>query len=150
MPVQALACDCLSGTINLIGEHIDYDGGFVLPAAIDKQVYLCVSRNSLREFRFRSEGFSETGRISFDDLYAGKLSATDWWVYAAGVIRLLEEDGWPLDGGLDMSFVSTIPVGAGMSSSAALTEVALYGGGALSAVAGDRSAHGSSGAACGA
>ncbi len=120
--LRVFACP---GRINLIGEHIDYNGGHVLPAAVDKSIYLVISPNDKKSFRFFSTAFKGVDEISIDDLYKSELDKDKWWIYPAGVIRLISEDKWPLNHGYDLSFTSTIPVGSGMSSSAALTEVAV-------------------------
>ena len=51
------------GRINLIGEHVDYNGGHVFPAAIDRAVYLCVSENTSGRFRFHDAGFQASGEL---------------------------------------------------------------------------------------
>jgi len=114
------------GRINLIGEHIDYNGGHVLPAAIDKAIYLALSPNKDGVFRFHSTAFSGIVELTKDQLFKRELHHVDWWIYTAGVLRVMFENGWPVDHGFDMSFLSTIPVGSGLSSSAAMCEVCIY------------------------
>ena len=114
------------GRINLIGEHIDYNGGHVLPASIDKAIYLCITKNNDRLFRFHSTAFSGVVDVPLDTLFTQELHHGDWWIYTAGVVRLMFEKGWPADHGFDLTFLSTIPVGSGMSSSAAMCEVCIY------------------------
>ncbi|MBN1499036.1 MAG: galactokinase [Spirochaetes bacterium] len=121
--LRVFACP---GRINLIGEHIDYNGGHVLPAAVDKSIYLVITPNDRKSFRFFSTAFGNVNEISINDLYKTSPANNNWWIYPAGVIRTLAEDEWPLEHGYDMSFASTIPVGSGMSSSAALTEVVVF------------------------
>lgn len=111
------------GRINLIGEHIDYNGGRVLPAAIDREIHLCVSPNKRDSFRFASLDFNGIGEIPLGDLRTIGVPHDEWWLYPYGAIRLMDEK-W--DAGFDFSYYSTIPVGAGVSSSAAITTVTLF------------------------
>lgn len=111
------------GRINLIGEHVDYNGGHVLPAAIDRAVYLCVSKNAHKRFRFNDAGFDATGELPLS-LFGVGAEVSRVWLYPAGALALMRDD-W--DEGLDLSYLSSIPPGAGVSSSAAITTVTLYG-----------------------
>jgi galactokinase len=108
------------GRVNLIGDHTDYNDGFVLPMAIDLE---CVVRAEPREtVRVRSrdaEGEFDLPR----DGSAEPRDVEGWGRYAAGVVRALAERGRP-SVGMDATVSSTVPVGAGLSSSAAL-EVSL-------------------------
>lgn len=106
------------GRINVIGEHIDYNDGFVLPAAIDK--YICFAINK------RSD--SDICRMiahDFNDFYSFNLveeilkSSSIWANYLLGVADEIKKTGREL-GGLDLVFCGNIPIGAGLSSSAAL------------------------------
>jgi galactokinase len=98
------------GRVNLIGDHTDYNDGFVLPMAIDRQVWLAVGPREDLRVRAVSEGFDpaefEVGRI--------QRGGSGWGEYVKGVVR--EVGG----GGFDAALVSEVPVGAGLSSSAAL------------------------------
>jgi galactokinase len=105
------------GRINLIGEHTDYNEGFVLPAAIDRFVYVGVSGRDDDLVRIRS--------TSFDTHYKGRLSELSpsplgWPNNAIGVAALLIEDGRPLKG-FDLLVSGDLPMGAGLSSSAAFS-----------------------------
>jgi len=114
------------GRINIIGEHIDYNGGTVLPAAIDKHIYICVSRNNDGIIRFVSANHKEIGEVSLKNLYAPQTQSHaghTWWVYPYGACVV---SNIKFDYGLDFSFYSTLPVGAGMSSSASITVGTLY------------------------
>ncbi|MGQ9843167.1 MAG: galactokinase [Spirochaetota bacterium] len=114
------------GRINIIGEHIDYNGGTVLPAAIDKHIYICVSRNDDGIIRFVSANNKEIGEVSLNNLYTTQTQAHawhTWWVYPLGACILSHIE---FTSGFDISFYSTLPVGAGMSSSAAITVGTLY------------------------
>ncbi|MCD9856809.1 galactokinase [Epilithonimonas sp. JDS] len=107
------------GRINIIGEHIDYNNGFVLPAAIDKYICIAISKNEESE---KSHFFA----IDMDDHYtldhrqplkpSGDVS---WTNYLLGVINQIQERG-KIVGSVKLAFSSTIPIGAGLSSSAAL------------------------------
>ncbi len=104
------------GRVNLIGEHTDYNDGFVLPAAIDKAIYFAAAGNSLRKFRFFSLDYKESFEIAVDELSKTK---TPWANYLVGVAVQFQKKGLPLEG-LDCVFGGDIPLGAGLSSSAAL------------------------------
>ncbi|HNU90245.1 MAG TPA: galactokinase [Spirochaetota bacterium] len=110
------------GRINLIGEHVDYNGGHVFPAAIDRAVYLCVSENASGLFRFHDAGFQDSGELPLS-LFREGIEVPRVWLYPAGALAALRAD-W--DRGFDLSYLSTIPVGAGVSSSAAITTVTLF------------------------
>jgi galactokinase len=105
------------GRVNLIGEHTDYSGGLVLPVAVDRGVTLRW-RPDPDTIRLRSAEFPEAVVL---DLHGAPRSAlAGWGRYAAAVAELLREQGRPPTG-LDGIVSSTVPVGAGLSSSAALT-----------------------------
>ena len=101
--------------VNLIGEHTDYSGGLVLPVAVDLGTTLTWQPAAGGTIRLHSVAFEETVELSRD---AGPPEG--WGRYAAAVLQLLRERGMP-PAGLDGEIVSTVPIGAGMSSSAALT-----------------------------
>lgn len=119
------------GRINLIGEHTDYNEGFVLPAAIDYAVTVegaAVKEHSITAI---SDNFDE--RITFSLSHLGKSSAEGHWIdYVKGVCLAFEKAGHRLSGAR-LSISSRVPVGAGLSSSAAL-EVAVAA--ALAALSG--------------
>lgn len=105
------------GRINLIGEHTDYNDGFVLPAAIDKEMILAVGKNNTDSCRLFSMDYNES--ISFK-LVDFKPSAQHPWAnYIMGVVDQLQKGGYTLEG-FDCVFGGNIPIGAGLSSSAAL------------------------------
>jgi len=105
------------GRVNLIGEHTDYSGGLVLPVAVDRGVTV-LWRPDSRAIRLRSEEFPETIELEPDGTAQSTL--TGWVRFPAAVAELLREQGRPA-AGLDGAVSSTVPVGAGLSSSAALT-----------------------------
>jgi galactokinase len=105
------------GRVNLIGEHTDYSGGLVLPVAVDRGVTLRW-RPDADAIRLRSAAFAETVELALDGTPPPGLAG--WGRYAAAVAGLLGERGRP-EAGLDATVSSTLPIGAGLSSSAALT-----------------------------
>lgn len=107
------------GRVNLIGEHVDYAGGLCLPIALPHSTAAAVAPRTDGLIRLRSsDGEPWEGRL--DDIGPGR--PTGWAAYPAGVVWALREKGLlaPGFGGLDAVFVSAVPIGAGLSSSAAL------------------------------
>lgn len=105
------------GRINIIGEHIDYNDGFVLPAAINKYICFTISKNENSECTIVAKDIDETYRFNLND----NLKPIDkmWANYILGVLHQLKEKEIEMLG-FNMVFSSTIPMGAGLSSSAAL------------------------------
>lgn len=103
------------GRINLIGEHTDYNNGFVMPAAIDKHFLFAVAANNTNQFNIQAVDLHETISFSLDELKAGH----HWSNYLMGVIDGMARRGKKIEG-VDVLFTSNIPAGAGLSSSAAL------------------------------
>ena len=106
------------GRVNLIGEHTDYNDGFVLPFAINRTTSVAAAPRRDRTARVYS-AFGEGSMVSaeLDDLSAG--SVQGWAAYPLGVLWAFAEGGTPLPG-VDLYLDSDVPVGAGLSSSAAL------------------------------
>ena len=105
------------GRINLIGEHTDYNDGFVLPTAIDKRIYLEFSKNSSDNIcNVYSRDLQ--AHLQFD-LQEVKISSTGWHNYVLGVISEIQKKRKILNG-FDCIMHSDLPFGAGLSSSAAL------------------------------
>ena len=104
------------GRVNLIGEHTDYNEGFVLPAAIDKAIYLAVGPRSDQKLHFISADLNRTFEGSLTDI---KHSTESWANYLLGVVEQVQRET-DLPGGLNVVFGGTIPIGSGLSSSAAL------------------------------
>jgi galactokinase len=109
------------GRVNLIGEHTDYNEGFVFPAAIEFQTQIAIARRPDRRMIVTSENYGE--RVEFDLDHLPKTSRNHWSDYAVGVVGLLEHKlgGLP---GADLLLHGDVPQGAGLSSSASL-EVAV-------------------------
>lgn len=106
---------CSPGRVNLIGEHTDYNEGFVLPAAIDKAIYLAVGPRSDNELHFVAHDLNETHRGSLTTV-----TPTQTWAdYLLGVVAQFRLANQPIRG-FNCIFSGTIPMGAGLSSSAAL------------------------------
>ncbi len=107
------------GRINIIGEHTDYNGGLVMPAAIDRRCIVAAAPNRQRAINVVSRNLNAEARIDLDRL----APAGEWADYVAGVAASLINAGVPISG-CDVWIDSAVPIGAGVSSSAAL-EVAL-------------------------
>ncbi|MFW3587567.1 galactokinase [Vagococcus fluvialis] len=108
------------GRINLIGEHTDYNGGNVFPAAITIGTYGLVSKREDKSFNFYSDNFPNKGVISVELANLEFDAKDDWTNYPKGVIKFLKESGYEINHGLDVFFFGTIPNGAGLSSSASI------------------------------
>lgn len=108
------------GRINLIGEHIDYNGGLVFPCPITLGTYALVGKREDTKFNVYSLNFEDMGIIEFslDTLEYNK--AHDWANYLKGVIKYLIEDNHFIQHGLDILIYGNLPNGAGLSSSASL------------------------------
>ncbi|WP_183562797.1 galactokinase [Mucilaginibacter sp. SP1R1] len=111
------------GRVNLIGEHIDYNGGLVMPCAITFGTYLLTSPNEEGVFRFRSLNFDDKQDVPLQDGYEKK--GDNWFNFPIGVIDHFTKDGHELKG-LDMLFYGDIPIGSGLSSSASIEVVTAY------------------------
>ncbi|NUR26593.1 MAG: galactokinase [Catenulispora sp.] len=135
------------GRVNVIGEHTDYNDGFVLPMAIDRACYAAAAPRTDRVLRVYAAQLDQTVEVSLDALVgpgsaddARDASSTDmspladpavtgWAAYPVGVAWILQQAGFPVSGA-DLYLTSTVPVGSGLSSSAALecaTALALAG-----------------------
>ncbi|MBU1821018.1 MAG: galactokinase [Bacteroidetes bacterium] len=110
------------GRINLIGEHTDYNGGFVLPASVDKAVYFAISPLSDDRVQLQAVDLNDTYDFRLGDL---SRPGAEWPIYQLAVLDQLQKHGLKI-GGFQASFGSDVPVGAGMSSSAALECCLLY------------------------
>lgn len=108
------------GRVNLIGEHIDYNGGKVFPCALDFGTYAVVSKRDDKTFRVYSENFKNLGIIEFslDSLIYDKKD--DWANYPKGVIKTFLDAGFNINSGFDVLYFGNIPNGAGLSSSASI------------------------------
>lgn len=108
------------GRINLIGEHTDYNGGHVFPAAITLGTYGAARKRDDKTLRFYSANFDELGIIDvdLDNLVYDKKDS--WTNYPKGVIKFLKEAGHKIESGFELYVNGNIPNGSGLSSSASL------------------------------
>src|SRR5205085_3919698 len=105
------------GRVNLIGEHIDYNGGQVMPCAISLGTYLAIGRNKEKTLRFRCLNFPETADLHLQTSYSK--SGKEWFNYPLGVINQVLNNDLTISG-LDMLFYGNLPIAAGLSSSASV------------------------------
>ena len=111
------------GRVNLIGEHVDYNDGLVLPFAIDRSVIVAWARRDDDAVWVYSTDYSEHAR--FDLVNATHAAAGAWSNYVRGVAAIIRGAGYTI-GGIEFTLAGDVPVGAGLSSSAAI-EVAVAG-----------------------
>jgi len=103
--------------VNLIGEHTDYNQGFVLPGAVDKKMIVAIAPNGTDTIQLFANEYSESFSFSLSDITPQKKEG--WTSYMTGVIYFLQQRGCNVQG-VDVLIDGNVPVGAGMSSSAAL------------------------------
>jgi len=111
------------GRVNLIGEHIDYNGGHVMPCAISLGTYLAISKNKDKKLRFRCLNFPETADLHLQTSYTK--TGKEWFNYPLGVINQLLKEGHTISG-LDMLYYGDLPIAAGLSSSASIEVLTSY------------------------
>ncbi len=109
------------GRVNIIGEHTDYNGGYVLPIAIGKKIFAGAAASDNDTVTLRSGNLK--GEVVFD-LDAVE-SSGDWGDYPKGIVAKLLDKGYPVRG-FNAFFLSNLPIGAGVSSSAAMEVVVCY------------------------
>jgi galactokinase len=102
------------GRVNLIGEHTDYNGGFVLPGAIDKVIAIALKPNNIGIIRAFALDLNDSAEIKFEEKPSKK-----WACYIYGVVAEITRKGLKISG-FDCVFGGNVPLGAGLSSSAAL------------------------------
>lgn len=105
------------GRVNLIGEHLDYNGGYVFPYAIDLGTYACVRKRNDTKINIISTNIDEKACIDLRNLEFNK--EDDWANYPKGVMYMLKKEGYALNG-MDILISGNLPNGAGLSSSASL------------------------------
>lgn len=110
------------GRINLIGEHTDYNLGFVLPAAIDKAIYIAIGKRNDAEMHLTAADLDESFTVSISDLSKSNL---DWPNYIMGIVDQIKKLGFNI-GGFNAVIAGDVPLGAGLSSSAALECVSVF------------------------
>ena len=111
------------GRVNIIGEHTDYNEGFVLPAAIDKAIYIALAKRDDDIIKIYSNEFEEEHESQLNNLQPLK---QHWANYVLGVADQLQSRGYKIQG-FNMVFDGDIPIGAGMSSSAAVECATAFG-----------------------
>lgn len=129
------ACFRAPGRVNLIGEHLDYNDGLVLPIALRHSAYAAVAARDDEIVRVTSLQQAEPFEGRLDALGPGRV--TGWPAYAAGVVWAMREDGFRLPG-MDVLVDSEVPVGSGLSSSASLECSVALAAAYLSGTADDR------------
>lgn len=112
------------GRVNLIGEHIDYNGGFVFPGALTVGIFAAIALRDDSKIRMRSKNVAGEVVINLDEELKYK-KEDDWGNYPKGVIKALKDLGCEVQG-MDIVLYSNIPDGAGLSSSAALEVLMAY------------------------
>ena len=108
------------GRVNLIGEHTDYNDGYVFPVAIDKYIHIAVRERADRRIILHALDVNESSELSLDALRPIPRDAPTWSYYLIGVASLLQESGNEI-AGVDAVITGDVPIGAGLSSSAALS-----------------------------
>jgi len=120
---QPVAVVRAPGRVNLIGEHTDYNDGYVLPVAIDRSVMMAASPRQDRQVVLHALDFDQSTEFSLDDIQPDAQRA--WSNYQRGVAFVLQERGIALPG-LNAVISGDIPTGSGLSSSAAVEVAAAY------------------------
>ena len=113
------------GRVNLIGEHTDYNGGFVFPCALSFGTYLLLRKNGEKFVQFRSLNLPEVVKIPLDKL-TERRENNSWANYPLGVFAQFVKRGYNIDQGFDIMIWGNVPNGAGLSSSAALETVTAF------------------------
>jgi len=111
------------GRVNLIGEHIDYNGGLVMPCAISLGTWIAIAPNNDGKFRFKSLNFEIETSVNSNTL--NEKNGNTWSNYPVGVINEFIKDGKDING-LDFLFYGNIPIGSGLSSSASIEIATAY------------------------
>ncbi|WP_138420121.1 galactokinase [Aquibacillus sediminis] len=111
------------GRINLIGEHTDYNGGHVFPAAISFGTYALAHKRTDRKVRFYSLNMEESGIIECELDNLAYKESDDWANYPKGMMQYIAKAGYDISTGVDILFYGNIPNGAGLSSSASIEMV---------------------------
>ena len=112
------------GRINLIGEHIDYNGGLVFPAAIDKEIVVAISASGNDHSSIVALDLNEESHLHLNDLEIAPSGS--WKNYIIGIIQQLQNRGFTIPN-FNLVFAGNIPLGSGLSSSAALENGIVFG-----------------------
>jgi galactokinase len=111
------------GRVNLIGEHTDYNGGYVFPCALSFGTYLAVRINNQRLVRFATTNFDHRGEVKLDEPF--EKEGNSWFNYPVGVLNEFRKLAREVEG-VDLLYSGDIPNGAGLSSSASIEMVTAY------------------------
>lgn len=111
------------GRVNLIGEHIDYNGGLVMPCAITLGTWLCLAPNNDQIIRFKSLNFPEEAEIPMAPVFVK--DGPGWYNYPLGVFHEILKN-FQIPVGFDLLYYGNIPVGSGLSSSASIEVITAY------------------------
>ena len=113
------------GRVNLIGEHIDYNGGLVMPIALNMGIKARYKKNDNNTISFASSTHKDLVEFAVEDIPTKYESTSNWCNYPIGVLSTLHKQGLPING-FDLHFDSNLPEGSGLSSSAAIEVVTAY------------------------
>lgn len=119
---EPLIAAAAPGRVNLIGEHTDYNNGFVLPGAIDKRIFVAIAKNDEQKINLYATQYSNAFSFPINDIHP----VQGWATYLLGMIYYMQERNEKV-GGLDILIDGDVPVGAGMSSSAAICSAFGFG-----------------------
>lgn len=111
------------GRVNLIGEHIDYNGGLVMPCAVTMGTWLLVAPNNDNVIRFKCENFTEEAEFPIQTAYTK--DGSEWFYYPLGAFNEIAKLGKSFTG-VDLLFYGNIPIGSGLSSSASISVATLF------------------------
>ncbi len=111
------------GRVNLIGEHTDYNGGYVFPCALSFGTYLLVRKNNKRLVRFATANFDHRGEVKLDEPF--EKEGKSWINYPVGVLNEFRKKAKEIEG-VDLLYSGDIPNGAGLSSSASIEMVTAF------------------------
>jgi galactokinase len=112
------------GRVNLIGEHTDYNGGYVFPAALTFGTTLLIRKRSDNQLGLATTNFPASKSFSLDSIVYDE--ADDWMNYPKGIVHELQQSGVQFSSGYDLLYHGEIPNGAGLSSSASIEVVTAY------------------------
>jgi len=111
------------GRVNLIGEHTDYNGGYVLPCALSFGTYLLIRKNRSRVVHFATTNFDHRGEVNLDEPFENE--GKSWINYPVGVLNEFRKIALEIEG-VDLLYSGDIPNGAGLSSSASIEMVTAF------------------------
>lgn len=114
------------GRVNLMGEHIDYNGGYTLPCALTMGTYAAARRNGTKKLRLYSADYPEEGIIEAGLSPESYRPEWNWANYPLGVVRTLEQEGYRITEGVDIVYCGTLPASSGLSSSASIEVLTAY------------------------